>query len=100
MMELYGDDWRTYVWVNRTDTMPLPKQLEYLEEFQWLVGPICSKGNIQVQEMRDASELELWKLDGGEAAQQHWTGHMRMLRLLDERCVDKIWIRGIASYRK
>jgi hypothetical protein len=48
MKELYGE-WRRFVWVNRKGSEPLPKDLEYLEDFQWLVGPVCSKSNIQIQ---------------------------------------------------
>jgi hypothetical protein len=97
--ELYGEEWRRFVWVNRKGSEPLPKDLEYLEDFRWLIGPVCSKSNIQVQEMKDISELELWKLCGGETAQQIWTGNPRTLRLLNEHCIGKVWVQGIADQK-
>lgn len=95
MAEVVGDDWRRFVWINRRGDELMPEELNYLQEYQWLVGSICAISNDRVVDMEDISELEAWRLNG-EAVQQVWTGDNYMLNLLNQKCVGKVWVRGMA----
>ncbi|MCJ1388843.1 hypothetical protein MMC18_001693 [Xylographa bjoerkii] len=78
-MELYGDDWRRW-------------------DFAWLVGPLCRQSNIKVEKMKDMAELQIWKLKNGETACQHFATNSRMVNLLSEHCIGKVWIEIVQTF--
>ena len=95
--ELFGDEWRQFVFANRGGMLKLPSSLTYVPEYQWLVGPLCHNSTVQVKAMKDPSELTLLKLQGSrgtgpQTASQHYTGQPSMFNLLDDACVGKVWI--------
>jgi hypothetical protein len=92
--EIYGEEWRRFVWGCRNRKMPA--DLEYLTEFQWLVGGLCRQSQNLVAKMTDQSQLEVWKLRGNETASQYFTGHRAMFNLLRKECVGKVWITALA----
>ena len=92
--EIYGEEWQKFVW-NCRQGGALPKELRYLRNFQWLVGPLCHQSNCKFAKMRDTSELEVWKLDRGETACQHFANTDTIIELLDDSCRGKVWIEAI-----
>ncbi|MCJ1462980.1 hypothetical protein MMC07_001584 [Pseudocyphellaria aurata] len=94
--ELFGNDWRRCVWAARYQERPPPKDMAYLNEFQWIVGPLCKQSQHNIAKMRDESELEMWRLDSGQVAHQLYTSTPQMFELLDEHCREKVWVYSIA----
>ena len=76
--------------------MKMAADLEYLTEFQWLVGGLCRQSQNLVARMTDQSQLEVWKLKGNETASQYFTGHRVMFNLLNKECVGKVWVTALA----
>lgn len=95
--ELVGSDWRAYVWASRHQEHAPPKTLDFIREYQWIVGPLCKQGQYHIKKMKDPSELGMWRLDSGQAAHQVYTALPQMLDLLAEHCVGKVWVTSIAS---
>jgi hypothetical protein len=92
--EIYGEEWRRFVWGCRN--MEIPADLEYLTEFQWLVGGLCRQSQNLVAKMTDKSQLEVWKLKANVTASQYFTGHRVVFNLLNKECVGKVWITAIS----
>lgn len=60
--ELSEEDWRRYVWacrLNEPQLHPIPKDLKYVETFQWIIGPLCRPSTHKVNKMMDKSELTI-----------------------------------------
>lgn len=95
--ELVGNNWRAYVWASRYQEQGPPKNMEFISEYQWMVGPLCKQGQHQIKKMKDASELVMWRLDSGQAAHQEYTVIPQMLSLLAQHYVGKVWVISIAS---
>lgn len=96
MKELFGDEWRQWVWLNLRSQL-VTAHLEYVEKFQWLMGPRCHSSPKQVLKMKEASELEIWRLRGGETATQFCTYNQAMFKMLNEACVGKVLITNVAG---
>ena len=92
--EIYDEEWRRFVWGCRN--MKVPADLEYLVEFQWLVGGQCRQSQNLIAKMTDQSELEVWKLKGNETASQYFTRHRAMFHVLNKECVGKVWVTALA----
>lgn len=95
--ELIESDWRAYVWASRYQEQAPTKNMDFINEYQWIVGPLCKQGQNQTKKMKDASELVMWRLDSGQAAHQVYTAIPQMLGLLAEHCAGKVWVTSIAS---
>ena len=89
-MELYGDIWRKFVWCNRREE-PAPKDLRYLEAFEWLIGPIVPISNDEVKKLTDPAELPIWKLEHNEMPSQFYAAKNETLHSLNDHCVGKVW---------
>ena len=89
--ELYGEEWRRFVWACRRDDQIMPDDLIYLEDYQWLIGPVTHSSTQQIERMTRPAELKLWKLANNQTASHFYVGSMGMLRLLNEHCIGKVW---------
>lgn len=88
-------EWRKLVWNSRR----LQREdvtLAHLMESQWLTGPLCRQITKKILRMNSPAELEIWKLENGETACQHFTYSIDMLTMLQKACVDKVWITEMA----
>lgn len=95
--ELVGSDWRAYVWACRYQERAPPKNMDFISNYKWIVGPLCKQGQHQIKKMKDASELVMWRLDSGQPAHQVYAAIPKMLGLLAEHCAGKVWVTSIAS---
>ena len=89
--ELFGEEWRRFVWGCRREGEEVPNDLIYLEEFHWLIGGICHSSNAQVQRMATSAELRIWKLANNQTTSQYYAGNNAIIRLMNEHCVGKVW---------
>ena len=89
--ELYGEEWRRFVWACRREEEEAPDDLIYLEEFQWLIGGICHSSNEQIERMASPAELQVWKLAHNQTISQYYAGNNAIIRLMNEHCVGKVW---------
>ena len=89
--ELYGDEWRRFVWACRRVDQKIPDDLVHLEDYQWLIGPIVHSSNEQVERMTSPSELKIWKLTNNQTPNQFYAGNNAIIRLMDQHCVGKVW---------
>lgn len=89
--ELHGDEWRRFVWANRRITEKVPTNLLHLEQFQWLIGPVCHSPTAKIDKMKSPAELKIWKLADNQATKQYFTGSNNMMRQMDTACVGKVW---------
>jgi hypothetical protein len=89
--QVVGDQWRQLVWASRRRE-PEDVALAYLGEFQWLTGPLCRLSTNRFKKMSDLAEIEIWKLQSGETASQHYTASASMFTQLEAACVGKVWI--------
>lgn len=97
---LVGQDWRRYVWICRNEEGLPPDDLANVGEFQWVFGPLCKQGQSQINKMKDASELMLWRLKNGQAARQIFTSNLHMINFLSEKFVEKVWVTSLAARNK
>lgn len=99
MTDVVGENWRRFVWANRrtVENLAVPEDLDYLNDFQWLTGPICGQSQHKINGLRTSAELEVWKLPRGESATQIFTGKRAMMRLMGEHCIGKVWVTGISA---
>jgi len=95
---LFGDEWRHFVWANRR-TLNCPSDLEGVYEYEWIQGGLTHQANATVQTLTDVSELQPWKLDGGEAASQWYTQKRDVYERLDEYCGLTSWVDTIVPRR-
>ena len=97
MAEVFGEDWRKFVWANRrtVEVVEVPLELEYLRDYQWLTGPLCTQSQPTINAMSNRSELITSNLSGGESAIQMFTSQWSMMKLMNERCVGQVWITAI-----
>ena len=86
--ELYGDEWRRFVWANRKNE-DIPIDLSHLSEFQWLLGPVCHSPNAIIKRMNSPAELEIWKLAGNQTASQGFSGSNNMMLQMNTACVGR-----------
>lgn len=98
--ELYGDEWRRFVWANRKITEQMPTDLRRLTEFQWLIGPVCHSPNAKVERMNSPAELEIWKLASNQTVSQFFTGSNKMMWQMDTACVGKVWRTAVQVEKK
>lgn len=89
-----GEQWSKLVWQSRKQTELFP-EVNYLQNFSWLEGPICCKNNAAVRRMHRRSEVFAWTRHG-QQARQTWTGSPSMLQLLNEHCEGKVWVNALA----
>ena len=96
--ELFGDEWQQLIWACRRKGEKTLEYLYYHERFDWLTSAICPFGNKQVERMSSLNErtsslneIPMWKLDNNETTSQYYAGNSRIIRMLDEHCVGKIW---------
>lgn len=93
--ELYGDEWRRFVWANR-ENEDIPTDLSHLSEFQWLLGPVCHSPNAIIKRMNSPAEFEIWKL----ADNQFFTGSNNMMLQMNTACVGKVWRTAVEVEKK
>jgi hypothetical protein len=92
--QVVGDSWRRYVW-------ECPKDLIYLDDYQWLTGPVCrSATGASGRTIHNHTQVVPWKLENGESTSQYITHSSQMIRLLNENCVDKVWLTQVAGSGK
>jgi len=92
--QVVGEEWRRLVWNSRRQLFG-DVGLNHLREYQWLTGPLCRQCPDKVRRLNNPAELEVWKLDTGEAASQHYTASASMYTMLQNACVGKVWIKEI-----
>lgn len=98
--ELCGNEWRGFVWGNRRDDQYVPTELEHLDQFCWLIGPVCHSPTERVERMRNFSELEIWKLPGNQTASQFFTASLNMMAQMDSACIGKVWRTAVEAQKK
>jgi hypothetical protein len=98
--ELYGNEWRRFVWANRIITDQFPTDLRHLTEFPWLIGPVCHSPTAKIKRMNGPAELEIWKLAGNQTAGQFFTRSNKMMWQMDTACVGKVWRTAVQVEKK
>lgn len=93
--ELVGEEWRQYVWACRRgdDT---PSHLEHLDNFQWIVGPLCMQSTEVIERLDSSSQLKVAKLANRETSHQLFgsdTGNT--MTLLNQHCQGNVWVEAL-----
>lgn len=71
---IVGHESRALIWANRGGRFfESQERFAYLDEYDWIQGPVCTQGTDVVTRMESPEEIQLLKF-GSETAHQIWTG--------------------------
>ena len=93
--ELVGSEWRELVWKSRR-MLTAEDDFVHMEDFDWLVGPLCTQGTDVLAALESSDQLETERLDDNSFAIQYFTGRKRVFWDLADHCVGKTWIEPVA----
>lgn len=96
---LVGDEWRPYVWMSRQGDLESLGEFDYLQEYNWLQGPICSQATMVVRQLTSQAELQPMQC-GSTTSHQIWTRNRRILIALEDKAQQTIRVEGIHPGRQ